>query len=378
MKVFISSLISGMEEERAVVKRAIELFRHRAVMAEDFGARPSSPQVACLAGVREADLIVLILGERYGARQASGSSATHEEYREAQGNKPILVFLHGTDPEPDQAAFIQEVSGWEQGLFRAPFSNPQELGDRVAQALHDYELANAASPLDPDGLAQRAKAMLPEVDRNYSDASLHLAVAAGPRMAVLRPAEIEAGDLAAALEQQALFGSPPLFDRRIGTNTRLDDHALVVFQEGRQGMRSEIRLWGTGDVRLILPVREVERSGLSVLIEETVAEQLAAALAFSAWLLSRVDPTEKVSHVALAARLAGQGVMGWRTRAEHAASPNSGSFDGMGREREREEPVLLSPPHMVRPALTMNTARIAEDLLVLIRRRWKDPSTSRW
>ena len=52
MKVFISSLISGMEEERAAVKRAIELFRHRAVMAEDFGARPSSPQVACLAGVR--------------------------------------------------------------------------------------------------------------------------------------------------------------------------------------------------------------------------------------------------------------------------------------------------------------------------------------
>lgn len=64
MKVFISSLISGMEAERAAVKRAIEVLGHQPVMAEDFGARASSPQVACLAGLRDADLVVLILGPR--------------------------------------------------------------------------------------------------------------------------------------------------------------------------------------------------------------------------------------------------------------------------------------------------------------------------
>ena len=46
MEVFVSSLISGMEEDRAAVRRAIERLGHRAVMAEDFGARPDSPQVA--------------------------------------------------------------------------------------------------------------------------------------------------------------------------------------------------------------------------------------------------------------------------------------------------------------------------------------------
>ena len=60
MKVFISSLISGMEAERAAAKKAIALFRHQPVMAEDFGARPNSPQVACLSGLRDADAVVLI------------------------------------------------------------------------------------------------------------------------------------------------------------------------------------------------------------------------------------------------------------------------------------------------------------------------------
>lgn len=43
MDVFISSLISGMEEDRAAVRRATERLGHRAMMAEDFGARPNSP-----------------------------------------------------------------------------------------------------------------------------------------------------------------------------------------------------------------------------------------------------------------------------------------------------------------------------------------------
>ena len=47
-------------------------------MAEDFGARPDSPQVACLTGLRQSDIVVLIVGEHYGAVQPSGQSATHE------------------------------------------------------------------------------------------------------------------------------------------------------------------------------------------------------------------------------------------------------------------------------------------------------------
>lgn len=373
MKVFISSLISGMEAERAAVKRAIEVLGHQPVMAEDFGARASSPQVACLAGLRDADLVVLILGPRYGATQASGLSATHEEFREAQNRKPILTFVQDAGAELEQLALIQEASGWEGGLFRAPFSSAQELGERVSRALYDYAIANATAPLDPTTLSARSLELLPERRRDGSTALFQLALAAGPSQSVLRPAEIEARTLSDALEQRALFGPPPLFDRTIGTQRRLGRGALVIEQEGKYGDGAKIVLWPTADILIQLPAERASRGmGFSVIIEEDIAASLAGALDYASWLLTHIDPTERISHVALASRVIGGSAFGWRTQAEHTASPNSGSVMRFGQEEERDAPVRLSPPHMVRPALTMNRARIVEDLLVLLRRQWNE------
>jgi hypothetical protein len=79
VKVFISSLISGMEQVRAAAREAVTTLRHEPVMAEDFGAQQDSPQVACLTGLREADVVVLILGERYGAPQQSPDPRREKE-----------------------------------------------------------------------------------------------------------------------------------------------------------------------------------------------------------------------------------------------------------------------------------------------------------
>jgi hypothetical protein len=72
---------------RAAAREVVSTLRGEPIMAEDFGAQPHSPQVACLTGLRQSDLVVLILGEQYGAIQPSGFSATHEEYREARARK---------------------------------------------------------------------------------------------------------------------------------------------------------------------------------------------------------------------------------------------------------------------------------------------------
>ncbi len=88
MKVFISSLIAGMEEYRRAAKEAVEQRRHEGVMAENFSASPKSPQVACLDGLRQSGLMILILGAPYGSKQLSGFSATHEEYNDAKGFPP--------------------------------------------------------------------------------------------------------------------------------------------------------------------------------------------------------------------------------------------------------------------------------------------------
>jgi hypothetical protein len=89
--------------------------------------------------LRGADLVVPVLGQSYGAPQpGSGLSATHEEYREARGRKPVLAFVQeGVTPDPQQAEFIREVQSWENGLFRAGFQGPQDLRDALVRALHD-------------------------------------------------------------------------------------------------------------------------------------------------------------------------------------------------------------------------------------------------
>lgn len=122
MKVFISSVISGMEEFREAAARAARALGHDVIQAEDFGARPDSPQTACLAGVREAEAVVLLMGARYGAPQSSGLSATHEEYREARERCPVLVMVHeGAEYETGQAAFLREVQDWAPGPLHQEF-----------------------------------------------------------------------------------------------------------------------------------------------------------------------------------------------------------------------------------------------------------------
>lgn len=72
-------------------------------MAEDFGARPHSPQVTCLSGVREAGLIIL----------------THEEYREAKDRCPVLAFVEqGVTRDAGRAAFVRELQDWASRVYR--------------------------------------------------------------------------------------------------------------------------------------------------------------------------------------------------------------------------------------------------------------------
>ena len=105
VKVFISSVITGFEPYREAAAGAVRLLGHEVIRAEDFPALAASPQQACLAGVRRSD-VVMLLGERYGQRQASGKAATEEEFGEAAASKPLLVFSQiGVDRDLDMVAF---------------------------------------------------------------------------------------------------------------------------------------------------------------------------------------------------------------------------------------------------------------------------------
>lgn len=373
MKIFVSSLISGFEPFRAAVKAAIQTLRHEPIMAEDFGARADSPQVACLQGVRNSELVVLVLGGRYGAVQpGSGLSATHEEFREARERKPVLAFVQeGVQPDAEQATFINEVQGWQTGYFRSGFKTAEELRSAVTRALHDYELANAATPLDPAQLAAEAEALLPRRHRNQGPdtPTLRIAIAGGPSQRLLRPAKLETYELSEFIQQQALFGPQRIFDKSRGTEDHVEGDSLVLQQERGAG----VRLSENGNLVLSLPLEEVkdrQRSGFGfafAIIEETVVQRLTVGLAFANLLLDHVDPTQRLAQVAIAAAIDASDYMGWRTQAEQDAMPNSGTMR-MG-DDEDLTPVSLQ---VSRPKLRLAVHELAEDLMVKLRRQRTD------
>lgn len=230
MKVFISLLIGGFGPLRDAAASAIRTLGHEPLRAEDFGASPESAQTACLAGARDADAVILILGEGYGAVQNSGLSATHEEYREVRDHRPVLVFIRdGIDAEPAQANFIREVQGWEGGHYTASFTEPEDLRDRVTRGLHDYVLANESRPLDEDERTRLAHEMLP--DRlSLRGPVLSLVVAGGPLRAVLRPAELEASSLRTFLQASALTGPNAVLAPALGTDVSVRGDAVRLVQ----------------------------------------------------------------------------------------------------------------------------------------------------
>lgn len=233
MKVFISSIITGLEEFRTAAREAVTQLGHEPVMAEDFHAKPHSPQIACLEGLRQSGLVVLILGSEYGQKQQEGISATHEEYREAKESHPILAFVqNGVNRNPDQDKFLKEVQSWEQGLFRNSFDTPESLKTAIIKAIHQWELSNATAPLDVERLRRQAvEAIHSEQNhRYYSHPFLVLSVIGGPAHPILRPSEIEKPQLARDLLQTALFGPYPLFDHEMGNKTRVMTRTEGVFE----------------------------------------------------------------------------------------------------------------------------------------------------
>jgi hypothetical protein len=363
MKVFLSSLIIGMEPFRAAAREALVTLRHEPIMAEAFGAQPNSPQVACLTGLRQSDVVVLILGEHYGAVQPSGLSATHEEYREARGCKPVIAFVQeSVARDPRQSEFLKEVQGWEGGLFRGGFASTDDLRIAVTRAVYDYALANAVGPVSPEELLTRAKALLP-TERSSSStgqASLSVTVVGGPFQTILRPVEIENQALADALLQRALFGEGLLFDRSKGSTQAIEGEALVIKQDrgGRLALNEQ------GALLITVPLKR--NSGMMELVEEVVQEQLADVLGYATWTLDHIDPTQRLTHVAVAVALLEAGWMGWRTQRESDASPNRISLSAGG--NDKRSPVHISRP---RAALRLDSARIVEDLLVPLRRQWR-------
>ena len=368
LDVFISSVIGGMEEYRDAAADAIRVLGHNVVRAEDFGASPTTPRIACLDAVRKSDTVVLILGARYGQVQDSGLSATHEEYMEAREARPVLAMIQeGIEFDPKQRDLVDKVQDWNSGNYTQSFSTPSELKDAVTRALHRLTLSQVTGSPDLDEILERAINSLEDEGGYYlSVPRLAVAMASGSRQTVLRPAEMESFTLEQALLKIALFGSVPIFTTEKGTKAKIKNEALMLEQEG-------CNIWiqedGTIDLLVDLPRNN---TGLNVIIAEHVTEWIEAFLSFAIDALDEIDDTHRLSHSVVVANLLNVRNASWRTRAEHAQNLNTVTYSVGFMSNSKIEPVCLDPPDKPRSALRPSTSDIAEDLTVLLRRQLRD------
>jgi hypothetical protein len=97
-EVFISSNFEEFSQLRGELKERIDRAGFaRAIDLDRNVPDPRSPLQLSLNKVRSADLLVLLVGERYGDGRPDGQhSFTHLEYREAQAEGiPILAYFIG-------------------------------------------------------------------------------------------------------------------------------------------------------------------------------------------------------------------------------------------------------------------------------------------
>ena len=370
MRVFVSSVIRGMEQHRDAACDAIESLGFVVIRSEKFGPSTETPRRACLEAARTADLTIVLLGERYGAPQKKGLSATHEEFREARdhGNAAVLV-QRGVDAETPQRDFLEEAQDWDTGRLTDTFSGPNDLRAKVTRVLHEHALRQQNAPLDPSELLERARSRLPS-QRQHSSSRLHVIVTGGPGQELVPPSRLDDPAFPKPIIQQALLGPEPVFDLEQGTKTHLERGQLRLEQD-----RAAIVLAEDGTVVVSVPPIRPDREsryGLSVLIEEDIRSALAAALGFIGWLLDEVDSPRRLSHIIVLAAIEGGSMLGWRTRAQHAANPGPVT---MSMRQHDLVTVPEEPAVGPRAQLTAKRDGLVEDLVTRFRREFATESS---
>ncbi len=211
-------------------------------------------------------------------------------------------------------------------------------------------------------MADRARALIPD---RYAlqGAAVCVATAGGPRQQILRPTELEDQALHRDLHREVLLGDQAVFDSTQGVKPRIEGQAILLEQP-----RASLLVDSLGSVGLVQPATDPGSSGLPALIEEDVADRVVRSLRLTAWVFDRIDPVRRLSHVVPVVALLSAAYMGWRTRSEHAGSPNSMQMPMNVGDRVL---VALTPAARPRASLTYEVREMTEDLVALLRRAYK-------
>src|SRR3954454_10624648 len=155
LRVFVSSTLGELAEERIAVRAAIERLHLAPVMFE-LGARPHAPRDLYRAYLRQSHVFVGIYAERYGwVAPGESISGLEDEFRLSEG-LPRLLYLKrpASAIEPRLKAMLAEVSDRGSASYRH-FGDATQLAGLVEDDLSALLSERFMTP--PGGAASEAE-----------------------------------------------------------------------------------------------------------------------------------------------------------------------------------------------------------------------------
>jgi predicted ATPase len=136
LRVFVSSTLRELAEERRAARLAIERLHLAPVMFE-LGARPHPPRDLYRAYLDQSDLFVGLYAERYGwVAPGEDVSGLEDEYRLAAPGLPKLIYIRETTGarEPRLGELLDRIRTDDTASFKY-FSSARELGSLLTDDL---------------------------------------------------------------------------------------------------------------------------------------------------------------------------------------------------------------------------------------------------
>jgi predicted ATPase len=165
LRVFVSSTLGELAEERRAVSRAVTALRLTPVMFE-VGARPYAPAEVYRAYLAQSDVFIGLYWQRYGQPVPGTQVSGLEEEFELSAGLPRLLYVKSPAPgrEPrlaDLLARIKEESSASYRYFRTPAELGRLVRDDLAVLLSERFAAGVGQGVAPSAAGARGPRPLP-------------------------------------------------------------------------------------------------------------------------------------------------------------------------------------------------------------------------
>src|SRR5512136_258348 len=135
LRVFVSSTLQELADERKAAREAIAQLRLAPVMFE-LGARPHPPKDLYRAYLDQSDIFVGIYWQKYGwVAPEMDISGLEDEWR-LSGDRPKLIYIKAPAPdrEPRLKELLDKIRNDDRVSYK-PFGTPDELRDLIEDDL---------------------------------------------------------------------------------------------------------------------------------------------------------------------------------------------------------------------------------------------------